>query len=182
MRIAITGAHRSALDNATMIREDAMRTSVIATVAVLALMLAVFRRRWLALLGLLPTVFGALGAIVVFYLTGEAVSAVALGFGSILIGVTVDYGIYVIYHMDDSPPADREQLARAVAQLIPALVFGALTTMAAFFVMFISPVSGHRQLGWFGAVGVALAAVFAIGLLPLFIPDQPGRQPAGRCR
>jgi predicted exporter/SAM-dependent methyltransferase len=170
VQIAITGAHRSALDNATMIRKDTTRTSVIATVAVVVLMLAAYRRRWLALLGLLPTLFGALGAVVVFYLTGDPVSAVALGCGSMLIGVTVDYGIYVLYHTDDSPPADREQLARAVAQLVPALTFGALTTMAAFLVMFVSPVSGHRQLGLFGAVGVALAALFAMLVLPLFVP------------
>jgi len=44
-----------------MIRKDTTRTSVIATVAVVVLMLAAYRRRWLALLGLLPTLFGALG-------------------------------------------------------------------------------------------------------------------------
>ena len=94
----------------------------------------------------------------------------ALGCGSILIGVTVDYGIYVLYHIDDAPPSTREQLARAVAQLTPAVAFGALTTMAAFMVMFVSPVSGHRQLGLFGVVGVALAAMFALLILPVFIP------------
>jgi predicted exporter/SAM-dependent methyltransferase len=170
VRIAVTGAHRVALENATMIRKDTTFTSVIATVAVAVLMFTAYRRRRLALLGLAPTVFGALGAMVVFYLTGDPVSAVALGCGSILIGVTVDYGIYVLYHIDDAPPSNREQLARAVAQLAPALTFGALTTMAAFLVMLVSPVSGHRQLGLFGAVGVAVAAVFALVVLPLFVP------------
>ena len=170
VRIAITGAHRVALENASMIRRDTTFTSVVATVAVGILMYAAYRRRWLALLGLVPTGFGALGAMLVFYVTGDAVSAVALGCGSILIGVTVDYGIYVLYHTDDAPPASREQLARAVAQLAPTLTFGALTTMAAFLVMLVSPVSGHRQLGLFGAVGVAVAAVFAIVILPLFVP------------
>ena len=170
VRIAVTGAHRMALENARMIQHDTMFASVIATVAVAALMFAAYRRRWLALLGLAPTVFGALGALVAFYLTGDPVSAVALGCGSILIGVTVDYGIYVLYHVDDAPPSNREQLARAVAQLTPAVAFGALTTMAAFLVMFVSPVSGHRQLGLFGVVGVALAAMFALVILPLFIP------------
>ena len=170
VKSSVAGAHRAALDNATMIQADTTRTSIIATIAIAGLMIAAYRRRWLALLGLLPTIFGALGGIAVFFLTGDLVSAVALGCGSMLIGVTVDYGIYVIYHLDDSPPANREQLARAVVRLLPALTFGALTTMAAFFVMFVSPVSGHRQLGLFGAVGVGLAALFAMVILPLFIP------------
>ena len=48
--------------------------------------------------------------------------------------------------------------------------------MAAFFVMFLSPISGHRQLGLFGAVGVGLAALFALFILPLFIPVKAMRQ------
>jgi predicted exporter/SAM-dependent methyltransferase len=174
VRIAVTGAHRAALDNALMIQADSVRTSVIATVAMAVLMVAAYRRRWLSLLGLVPPLFGALGAILVFYLTGESVSAVALGCGSILIGVTVDYGICVLYRAEDAPGADRAQLARAMSQLAPTVMFGALTTMAAFLVMLVSPVSGQRQLGEFGAVGVALAAVFATVILPVFLPVNDG--------
>lgn len=170
VRIAVTGAHRVALDNATLLRGDSTLTSVIAMVAVALLLLGSYRRRWLGLLGLAPTVVGALAAMVVLHLTGDAVSAVALGCGSILVGVTVDYGIYVFYHLEDSPPADRMALARTVAGLLPTLSFGALTTMAAFLVMLVSPVSGHRQLGLFGASAVAFAALFAGFVLPLFVP------------
>ena len=175
VRVAVTGAHRSALDNATVIREDTKRTAGIAIIAVAVLLVSAFRRRWLALLGLLPTVFGALGTMVVFYLTGDPVSAVALGCGSILIGVTDDYGVCMLYYLDDTRPADRPTLARGIVQLVPMLIFGALTTMAAFLVMLISPVSGHRQLGWFGAVGVALAVLFAILVLPVFMPTGGGK-------
>ena len=170
VNISVTGAHRSALDNATMIRQDTTRTSIIATLAIAVLIILACRRRWLALMALIPVLFGALGAIMVFFLTGDLVSSVALGCGSMLIGVTVDYGIYIVYTLDNSPPASRAELARVVAGLVPALVFGALTTMAAFFVMFLSPISGHRQLGLFGAVGVGLAALFALLILPLLIP------------
>jgi predicted exporter/SAM-dependent methyltransferase len=168
--ISVTGAHRAALDNATMIRQDTTRTSVIATIAIAGLIIVACRRPWVALMALLPVLFGALGAVTVFYLTGDLVSSVALGCGSLLIGVAVDYGIYIVYQLDNSPPASREELARAVAGFVPALAFGALTTMAAFFVMLLSPISGHRQLGLFGALGVGLAALLALLILPLFIP------------
>ena len=170
VKISVTGAHRAALDNTEMIRADTTRTSIIATIAIALLIILACRRRWLALMSLIPVVFGALGAVTIFFLTGDLVSAIALGCGSMLIGVTVDYGIYIIYTLDNSPPARREELARTVAGLVSALIFGALTTMAAFFVMFLSPISGHRQLGLFGVVGVGLAALFALFILPLFIP------------
>jgi predicted exporter/SAM-dependent methyltransferase len=172
VRISVTGAHRAALDNATMIRADTARTSVIATASIALLIVLACRRRRLALMALLPVAFGALGAVAVLFLTGNLVSSVALGCGSMLIGVAVDYGIYVVYQLDDSPPGSREDLARRVARMAPALAFGALTTMAAFFVMFLSPISGHRQLGLFGVVGVGLAALFALFILPLFIPVE----------
>ena len=169
VKISVTGAHRAALDNTVMIRRDTAWTSVIATLAIAALILLACRR-WLALMALIPVGVGALGALAVFFLTGDLVSSVALGCGSLLIGVTVDYGIYIVYQLDNSPPAGREELARIVAGLFPALAFGALTTMAAFLVMLLSPVSGHRQLGLFGVVGVGLAALFALFILPVFIP------------
>jgi predicted exporter/SAM-dependent methyltransferase len=173
VKISVTGAHRAALDNATMIRQDTTRTSVIATIAIVVLIIIVCRRHWLALMALVPVLFGALGAVIVFFLTGDPVSSVALGCGSMLIGVAVDYGIYIVYQLDNSPPATRDELARVVAGLVPALTFGALTTTAAFFVMFLSPISGHRQLGLFGLLGVGLAALFAIFILPVFIPVKP---------
>jgi len=170
VKIAVTGAHRATLDNATIIRSDTARTSVVATLAIALLILMACRRRWLALLALVPMLFGALGAMAILYLTGDRVSAVALGCGSMLIGVAVDYGIYILYTLDNSPPSGRDELARVVAASVPALALGALTTMAAFFVMFLSPVSGHRQLGLFGALGIGLAALFAIVILPVLIP------------
>ncbi|HPA18574.1 MAG TPA: MMPL family transporter [Verrucomicrobiae bacterium] len=172
LKISITGAHRATLDNALMIRADTTITSFLATLAIAALILFACRRRLLALLALAPVIFGALGATLFFCLTGDIVSAVALGCGSMLIGVTVDFGVYIVYTLDDAAPADRPELARIIAGLCPALLFGALTTMAAFFIMLFSPISGHRQLGIFGLIGVGLAAAFAMLILPLFIPVQ----------
>ncbi len=170
--VAVTSAHRSALDNARTIEADSLRTGSMAMVAVLILMAAVFRRRWLAALGAAPTIVGILGALTLLSLGGAPVSAVALGCGSILTGVTIDYGICLLYHSDNSPAADREGLARIISLFVPEVTVGALTTMAAFLVMFLSPVPGHRQLALFGSLGVALAALFALIVLPLTIPVQ----------
>jgi predicted exporter/2-polyprenyl-3-methyl-5-hydroxy-6-metoxy-1,4-benzoquinol methylase len=170
IQIAVSGAHRATLDNASLIRSDSTWTSLIAAAGVAGMLLAAYRRRRLALLGLVPTAFGLLGVVLVFAVTGQSVAAAALGFGSILIGVTVDYGNYLLYAVEEGLPRSAEQLAQTVRRLAPKILFGALTTMAAFWVMFISPVSGHRQLATCGAVGVALAALFAILILPLFVP------------
>jgi len=170
VRVAVTGAHRVALDNATLMMRDAALTATIAAVAVLVLMLVVYRRLRFALLTLTPPLFGGLTATVALALTGEAISAIALGCGSILIGITDDYGNHLLYHTDDAPLKDRRNLGELVARLATPLTFGALATMAAFLLMLLSPVAGHRQVGLFAAVGVAAAAAFALVALPLFVP------------
>ena len=170
VRVAVTGAHRVALDNATLMMRDATLTATIAAVAVLLLMLVVYRRLRFALLTLTPPLFGGLTATVALALTGEAISAIALGCGSILIGITDDYGNHLLYHTDDAPLKDRRSLGELVARLATPLTFGALATMAAFLLMLMSPVAGHRQVGLFATVGVAAAAAFALVALPLFVP------------
>jgi predicted exporter len=170
VRVSMTGAHRTSLDNAEMIRRDTVLTSGMSMLLIAVLVMFTFRRRWLAPLSLLPTALGALGAMVAMHAVADTVSAVALGCGSILAGVTVDYGSYVLYESDDAPKGDRRAFGRAVGQLIPAILFGSLTSSVAFLVMLLSPVSGHRHLGAFGAIGVMLAAVLTIVLLPLLVP------------
>lgn len=170
VRVSITGAHRTSVDNAEMIRRDTAVTSVAATVLIALLVMGTFRRRWLAPLSLVPTALGALGAMVAMHWVADTVSAVALGCGSILAGVTVDYGSYVLYESDDAPFGNRAAFARGVGNLIPAILFGSLTSSVAFLVMLMSPVMGHRHLGAFGSIGVMLAALLTIVWLPILVP------------
>ena len=106
-------------------------------------------------------------------------SAIATGFATIAIGITVDYSIYVIYHLDNAAGLDSKGVGRHVGRLVLPISVGALTTMAAFVVMASSPMHGYQQLGVFGAVGVFFSAAFALLILPLLvpIPKQSGHAP-----
>ncbi|MBL9137329.1 MAG: MMPL family transporter [Verrucomicrobiales bacterium] len=177
VRVAVTGAHRASVDNAELIRRDIAVTSAVSTGLIALLVMSTFRRRWLAPLSLAPTALGIMGAMVAMHGVADTVSAVALGCGSILAGVTVDYGSYVLYESDDAPLRDRASFARAVGQLIPAILFGSLTSSVAFLVMLMSPVMGHRHLGAFGSIGVMLAALLTIVWLPILVPV--GRKSGG---
>lgn len=168
--VAVTGAHRIALDNATLIREDLGRVTGIVAIAVAIVMMAAFRRRWLALFCLAPTALGVLVAGAVFTLSGDTVSAIALGCGSCLVGVLVDCAVHVVYHIDETRPANPQELATELARLTPSIALAGLTTVAAFAIMLGSPTAGHRQLGLFAAVGAAVSAAAALTVLPLFIP------------
>lgn len=179
VHVAITGGHRMTVDNATMIKSDATRCIFLGMAAMLVLCLTAYRRRWLALVTFLPSLFGTLIAGVVLALWQHHLSAIATGFATIAIGITVDYAIYVIYHLDNAAGLDSEGVGRQVGRLVLPISMGALTTMAAFVVMASSPMHGYQQLGVFGAVGVFFSAAFALLILPLLvpIPKQSGQAP-----
>ncbi len=177
IRVSITGAHRMALDNADLIRSDSARVTLLAAAGVVILLLTVFRRRWLALLTLVPTLLGALAGATALALTGDAVSAVALGGGACLIGITVDYAVHILYHTDNARLTSRVEFGNLLAKVTIPILAGALTTAAAFLVMRLSPMEGHRQLGLFAAVGVLAAAVVSTLVLPVFLPLNPNARP-----
>ena len=169
VHIAITGGHRMSLDNATLLRRDAMRCMVLAISAMFILCFTAYRRRWLAIVTFLPSMFGTLMAGAVLAMVDEHLSAIAIGFASMAIGITVDYGIYVVYHVDNAA-TDRLTAGRIISRLVLPTCIGALTIIAAFTVLANSPMHGYQQLGLFGAVGVLMSAAFALLVLPLLIP------------
>jgi 1-acyl-sn-glycerol-3-phosphate acyltransferase len=170
VHVAITGGHRMSVDNATLIKSDATHCIFLGMAAMLLLCITAYRRKWMATITFLPSLFGALiaGAILVFW--DKHLSAIATGFATIAIGITVDYGIYVVYHLDNGVGLDRKSAGRIVSRLVPPTAIGALTIIGAFVVLANSPMHGYQQLGVFGAVGVLFSAAFALLILPLLVP------------
>jgi 1-acyl-sn-glycerol-3-phosphate acyltransferase len=176
--IAFTGAHRSSSDNVQLIHRDTSRNTILATAAMLLLVLASYRRWWLGAFALVPVFFGSLAAAAAVSLLFDRVSAIAVGCGSAFIGIAIDYGIQVLFHLDLMEGGDRRQEARRLGFLVVPLTIGALVTAGTFLLLAASPIPGYRQLGLFGAVGVLGALVFSLLVLPLLVPKtRPGSNP-----
>ena len=174
IRVAVGGGHRVALDNARCMKNDGNRCAAVEILIVVALVWSVYRRRRLALLTVVPSLLGMLTSMTVLFWTGDTISGIALGFGSILIGITIDDAFHVIYHLEDDQPPDRRAAAELVARLAVPIVSRALIIITAFLIMLFSPVAGHRQVGVYAATGVGVAAVLAILALPPFVPLRRG--------
>ena len=169
VHVAITGGHRMSVDNATLIKGDARRCIMLGMGAMLVLCLSAYRRKWLAAVTFLPSLFGTLMAAALLLLWDRHLSAIATGFATIAIAITVDYGIYIVYHLDNAA-RDRRSAAQIVRRLLTPMAIGVSTIIAAFAVLSTSPMRGYRQLGVFGGMGVVLAAAFALFILPLLVP------------
>lgn len=169
VRINFVGGHISALDNADTIKEDVRRAVMAISVGIAACGILFFRRKTYIALIFLPPAFGIACATAIFSVFSTNISGIAVGCGVVLVGITVDYGVHILYRMDNSEPGELSPGACVRSMLLP-LTMGACTTMGAFLCLGFSSIPGQRQMGLFAALGILGSALFSIFALPRIMP------------
>lgn len=172
VHIRYAGGPRAALDNRDLIKKDVSRILTLSLCGIVALTFLTFRRRLLVLLCLTPVLWGALFAVAAFSLFSGRISLLISGSGSILVGITVDYAIHLLFRFDNASATSVAEgaIGRHLAPVAKPLLIGALTTCVAFLSLQASLIPGQRQLGVFAALGVAGAALFALLVMPHMLP------------
>jgi predicted RND superfamily exporter protein len=171
-RIAVSyiSAHRFSIENANRIQSDIQNTVSLALVAIIILTLLVYSRPLLMILTLLPALFGTAISLGLIRWFDSTISAIIIGSGAMLIGITVDYGIHFLYHLDQASSTGAGDSGRNVInQLLRPLLLSAGTTIIAFIALQFSGLPGYRQLSWFVILGIFGALVFVILILPLLV-------------
>ena len=167
-RVAWLSGHRFSAENAARIKRDIRVVGGLSAVAIVLLCLLSFRRWNFFLLTFAPAIFGGLLAAGIVGFFHPEISAIVAGFGGMLVGVLVDYGIQYLYQADrGATPAE------TLTRLGRPMVYSAATSMAVFLTLFVSRFDGYRQLGWFTFVGILGAVAFTLLILPL-LAKTPG--------
>lgn len=166
-RLVLSGPGVFASTTRASIKDDAWRLSMMATVLVALLMLAVYRSPRVLLLAFLPVASGAVAGIAAVSLIHGAVHGITLGFGVTLIGEGVDYAIYLFTQI-----APGSNARAAVKRLWPTLRLGVLTSVCGFSALLFSGFPGLAQLGLFSIVGLIVAAAVTRFVLPVLVPDS----------
>ena len=114
---------------------------------------------------LVPLTSGALVATAVTVLAFPRLAITTLGFGTMLIGVAMDYPTYVLLHMGpgEGAGAAAKRVARALGLATIAMVIG-------FSTMIVSRLAGLVQLGVFACAGLVASALAARYVLPFMMP------------
>ncbi|MEM9741367.1 MAG: hypothetical protein AAF918_01660 [Pseudomonadota bacterium] len=168
------GAYGVALNG--QIRRESIVFSVLASMALLTLVVLRFRSPRVVLTIALPLAAGAGAGAVALAALFPQVHGITLAFGFTILGVVVDYPLHLASH-----PAPR--------QVWPTLRIGVLSTVVAYLSFQFSGVDGIRQLGTFAVAGL-LGAALASWILfrqPSHRADpgaegQRAREPVGRLR
>lgn len=110
---------------------------------------------------------GSLMAFVVTHLVFGEVHMLTLVFGASLIGVSVDYSMHFLCTQAEAPQRPALAISR---ELLPGLLMGLLTTIAAYVCLALTPFPGLRQIAVFSAVGLTAAWMTGMLLLPHLRP------------
>lgn len=160
VRLQLSGPGLFAVNARATIQDEVTRLSLISTVAIVLVLLFVYRSFKLLTLGLLPVVSGALAGVVAVSLVYGTVFGITVGFGSALIGEAVDYSIYYFVQSGRAGVADWRQ------RFWPTIRLGVLTSVFGFGALLFSGLPGLSQLGLYALSGVVTAALVTRFVLP----------------
>lgn len=164
-RLLASGPGVFSVSTREKIKGDAWRFSLLATLLVASLLLAVYRSPRVLALSLLPVASGALAGVAGVSLAFGSVHGITLGFGATLIGEAVDYAIYLFTQTAPGSPPEK-----TLPRIWPTLRLGVLTSICGFSAMLFSGFTGLAQLGLFSIVGLIVAVSVTRWVLPVLLP------------
>jgi len=158
--------------NAQQIKKDINYTVGAALIA-LFIFIILFFRNWLTPLYIfVPVVLGASIGIASLILLKSSISAISLGVGAVLLGITVDFSLHVFVH--HRAEGDIQKTLQAIST---PTIMSSLTTSSAFLCLLYMSSEAMQDLGIFAAVSVLSAAIFALLVLPHLLPKKTAKAP-----
>ena len=165
----LAAGHRHTLANAQTIKND-LKIILPASLALLTLFFFCFMRTRQGLfVFLVPVAVVCIAGVGTSAFFGS-ISGIVLGFGAVLLGISVDFAVHVFYALRQpgQTPGD------VLAEIARPVIFGALTSCSAFAALLISDIPGIRQLAIFSIFGLLISLTISLLILPHFV--TPGRK------
>jgi len=150
-----------AVANAQQIKSDIQLTVSIAMILLMAVFIVFYRKLTIPIILFVPTIFGGLLAIATLSVIRTEISAISLGIGAVLLGVTLDYSLHILTHIRNNETV--KELFDGVSKPI---LMSSLTTALAFLCLLFVDSQALQDLGIFAAISVIGASVFALIFIP----------------
>ncbi|WP_369655975.1 MMPL family transporter [Variovorax sp. V213] len=152
------------------IKTEAIHLAIVGGIVMGGLLLLAFASPRALVIAFLPVVTGVVVGTAAVSVVFGSVHGMTLGFGSTLIGETVDYAIYYLIQARGAAVAGTGW-ARWREVHWPTVRLGLLTSVCGFAALVFSGFPGLAQLGVFSIAGLAAAALATRYALPMLAPD-----------
>jgi 1-acyl-sn-glycerol-3-phosphate acyltransferase len=161
------GATAVSVGNALQLRKDSLLTQGITVLFIIVFLGIYFRKKRAPFIILIPVLFGALFSLAAIYFIKGSISVIALGTGSVVLGIAVNYSLHVFNHYRHTK--DIRELIRDLAM---PMTVGSFTTIGGFFCLEFVESEMLKDLGLFAAFSLIGASFCSLVFLPHFIASK----------
>ena len=177
----VTGGPALSNDEMLIAFQDSRLATVLAFALTLGLLLVAFRRLREPLVMLAVLALSLVWSLGVIALTVGHLTVFSVMFISIVIGLGIDYGIYVLFRWDEEVAlgaAQIEALEVMAARTGPGVLLGALTAAATFYALIATDFHGVQELGFIAGSALIASFVAMVTVFPALLVLLPPRPPA----
>jgi predicted exporter len=161
------GATAVSAGNAEQLRKDMFFTQGITIIFLIVFIGLYFRKKRAPFIIMVPVVFGALFSLAAIYLIKGSISVIALGTGSVVLGIAVNYSLHVFNHYRHT-----KSIADVIKDLAQPLTIGSFTTIGGFLCLEFVESEMLKDLGLFAAFSLIGASLCSLIFLPQFIATK----------
>lgn len=165
------GATAVSVGNALQLRKDSLYTQGITVFFLIFFIGFYFRKKRAPFIILVPVLYGALFSLAAIYLLKGTISVIALGAGSVVLGVAVNYSLHVFNHYRHT-----KSIYHVIKDLTMPLTVGSFTTIGGFLCLEFVESEMLKDLGLFAAFSLIGASLCSLIFLPHFIASKKEQQ------
>ncbi len=158
------GTFEIAARNAIQVKNDSLKTMIIALAAILLILLVYYRKLIVPLFMLLPGLFGGMFALGVIGYIRPEVSGISLATGAVIFGILLDYAFHFFTHLRHTG-----SITIAIKDVSAPLLTGSFTTIMAFSALHFANSIVLQDFGLFASLSLLGAAVFTLTALPVIL-------------
>ncbi|MFA5259272.1 MAG: efflux RND transporter permease subunit [Candidatus Pacearchaeota archaeon] len=155
----------------TLMKHDAMFTLLLAAGIILILLIVTQRSFTKGIIVFLPLTLGIIWTLGTMTLFGIKLSIATVGIGAMILGLAVEYGVFMVqrYHEEREDKTQEDALKIAVGGVGFSILGSGLTTIVGFLALTISVAPMLGDLGSSLALGISFCLIITIFVTPSFI-------------
>lgn len=161
------GATAVSVGNALQLRKDSLLTQGITVLFIIVFLGFYFRKKRAPFIILVPVIFGAVFSLAAIYFFKGSISVIALGTGSVVLGIAVNYSLHVFNHYRHT-----RNIQELIRDLAMPMTVGSFTTIGGFLCLQFVESEMLKDLGLFAAFSLIGASLCSLIFLPHFIAGK----------
>lgn len=155
------GAPLVAAGNASRIKLDINIIMTAVGIFLFLFLLFFYRNPFYYFILVIPAAVGAAAGFMALYFLKGSASAIAMGVGGMVLGITIDYSLHVFTHFRSV-----KNIKTLLEDVSGGMLLSSFTTVCAFYCLLFTNSEALRDLGIFAGTGVFTAAIASLVVLP----------------